>query len=194
MTTRDTSEDTSDPPVRIGHRLRRARQRRQLTIEQLAAATGLTKGFLSQVERDLVSTSVGSLLKICAALDLRVGELFDGDEESGLVRAGERPLVHFGGTGARDELLTPRSQRRIQVLHATVEPGGHSDAEPYPTPTEAQFVHVTGGEFEITIAGETYLLGPGDSLTFSGREQRHWRNPSAAETVELLWVITPSLF
>ena len=181
--------------IEIGGRLRSARQERGLTIEQLAQATGLTKGFLSQVERDLASTSVASLLKICAALGLRVGDLLDEAEESGLVRARERPLLDFGGIGAEDRLLTPRSNRRLQAFHSTVGPGARSgDGAGYPTPTDAQFVHVTKGEFEISIGGETYRLRAGDSLTFGGREPRSWRNPSSSRTAELIWVLTPSLF
>jgi transcriptional regulator with XRE-family HTH domain len=181
--------------IEIGARLRRARQERGLTIDQLAQATGLTKGFLSQVERDLVSTSVASLLKICAALGLRVGDLFDDAAESGLVRAGERRLLDFGGFGAEDRLLTPRSNRRIQAFASRVGPGARSgDGPGYPTPTDAQFVHVTKGEFEITIGGEVFLLRAGDSVTFGGRELRSWRNPSDRRSAELIWVLTPSLF
>jgi transcriptional regulator with XRE-family HTH domain len=180
--------------IEIGTRLRQARQERGLTIDQLAQATGLTKGFLSQVERDLASTSVSSLLKICSVLGLRVGELFD-EPESGLVRAAERPLLDFGGFGAEDRLLTPRSNRRLQAFHSTVGPGARSgDGPGYPTPTEAQFVHVTKGEFEITLGDEVFRLRAGDSLTFGGREPRSWRNPSRSRGAELIWVLTPSLF
>ena len=181
--------------IEIGARLREARRERGLTIDQLAQATGLTKGFLSQVERDLASTSVASLLKICAALGLRVGDLFDDDAESGLVRAGERPLLDFGGIGAEDRLLTPRSNRRLQAFVSRVGPGARSgDGPGYPTPTDAQFVHVTKGEFELTVGGEVFRLRAGDSLTFGGREPRSWRNPSDRRAAELIWVLTPSLF
>src|SRR5262245_34235002 len=137
--------------TRIGPRLREARRRKGLTIDRLAQETGLTKGFLSQVERDLANTSVSSLLRICEALGLRGGELFaDEPEGPALVTAAERPSLEFGGIGATDHLLTPRSNRAIQVIHAVVEPGGNSGAPGgYPTPTDAQFVHVLKGEFEL---------------------------------------------
>ena len=181
--------------IEIGARLRQARRDRGLTIDQLAQATGLTKGFLSQVERDLASTSVSSLMRICGALGLRVGDLLDEREESGLVRAAERPQLDFGGIGAEDRLLTPRSNRKLQAFHSTVGPGARSgDATGYPTPTDAQLVHVTKGEFELTIGGATHRLRAGDSLTFGGREPRSWRNPSSSRTAELIWVLTPSLF
>ncbi|GAA4608846.1 helix-turn-helix domain-containing protein [Actinoallomurus liliacearum] len=190
------SEPASAARPRIGDRLRRARRQRDLTIERLAQETGLTKGFLSQVERDRANVSVASLLRICEVLGVRVGELFD-EEETGLVPADRRPALHFGGTGVRDSLLTPRPNRSIQVLHSTVAPGGNSEEDgdpPYRTRSDAQFIHVTRGSFEITLDGEVFLLRAGDSLTFTGREKKSWRNPSADEDAELLWMLTPSLF
>jgi transcriptional regulator with XRE-family HTH domain len=187
--------DESEAEVQIGRRLREARQQRRLTIDQVARATGLNRGFLSQVERDLATPSVASLLKICAALDIRIGDLFDDRDDSKIVRAGERPSIQFGGVGAHDQLLTPASNRRLQAIYGTLGPGGHSeDGESYRTPTDAQFVHVVKGEFEITLAGEVFRLRAGDSLTFTGREPRSWRNPSRTRSVELIWVLTPSLF
>jgi transcriptional regulator with XRE-family HTH domain len=177
----------------IGGRLRDARKQRGLTIDQLAQATGLTKGFLSQVERDLANTSVSSLLRICGALGIRVGELFDDEDGPVLVRADEAPAIQFGGEGADDRLLSARANRKLQVIHATVAPGGHSGERGYATPSDAQFVHVLRGEFELTLAGEPYRLRAGDSLTFSGREPRAWRNAGRGRA-EVLWVITPSLF
>lgn len=193
MATSDAPDESARPP--IGPRLRRARRERRLTIEQLATATGLTKGFVSQVERDQASVSVASLLRICEALGIRVGDLFE-EEQYGHVPAGSRLPLHFGGTGVRDFLLTPRSNRRLQVIHSTVAPGGTSEEggePPYRTVSDAQFIHVLAGEFEITLDGEAIRLRVGDSLTFTGREARSWRNPGE-EPAELLWMLTPSLF
>jgi transcriptional regulator with XRE-family HTH domain len=195
MATDDPGALAADIRPLVGPRLRRVRQQRRLTIEQVAKATGLTKGFLSQVERDRANVSVASLLRICDVLGIRVGELFD-DDQFGLVPADERLAFHFGGTGVRDFLLTPRSNRRIQVLHSTVAPGGNNEEEgepAYRTISDAQFIHVTKGEFEIILDGEVFRLRTGDSLTFTGRERKTWRNPSGEDT-ELLWMLTPSLF
>jgi transcriptional regulator with XRE-family HTH domain len=178
--------------VQIGRPLREARQRRGLTIDHLANATGLNRGFLSQVERDLATPSVASLLKICGALDVRIGDLFDGRDEPSLIRADERPSLQFGGVGAHDHLLTPAANRQILAIHSALGPGGHSaDDESYRTPTDAQFVHVLKGEFEITLDGKVFRLRVGDSLTFTGREARSWRNPSRTRSVELIWILTP---
>ena len=65
------------PAVLIGAKLRAARKLRSLTLDQVALAAGLTKGFVSRLERDDVSPSVASLVAVCDVLGLRVGELFE---------------------------------------------------------------------------------------------------------------------
>jgi transcriptional regulator with XRE-family HTH domain len=72
--------EPSNVPVAIGSRIRAARQSQRLTIEQVADATGLTKGFLSRVERDLTSPSVASLVTLCQVLSISIGDLFAAPE------------------------------------------------------------------------------------------------------------------
>jgi transcriptional regulator with XRE-family HTH domain len=63
--------------LRVGARLRQLRRERALTIEQVAGATGLTKGFISQLERDTTTPSLSSLARICDALGVRMGDVFE---------------------------------------------------------------------------------------------------------------------
>jgi transcriptional regulator with XRE-family HTH domain len=176
--------------VKIGDRIREARRRRGMSLEQVAATTGLTKGFISQVERNLTSVSVASLVGICNAIGLRIGALFEPARRD-LIRRADRPRINFGGEHVAEFMLTPESQTQIQVIQSHIGPGGGSGAEAYSLNGEAEFVHVVAGELEITVHGDTYLLDAGDSLTFSPRDPHSWRNPSNRETV-VLWVLTPS--
>ena len=110
------------------------------------------------------------------------------------MRAAERPLLDFGGIDAEDRLLTPRSNRRLQAFHSTVGPGARSgDGPGYPTPTEAQFVHVTKGELEITVGGEVFRLSAGDSLTSVDGAGR-LAQPVGPPGRRADRVLTPSLF
>ena len=84
---------TRQPPP-YGARLRAARRARGLTAQQVAAAVGVTKGFIAQIERGEASPSVATLLRICDALGLAVGSLFETPRSARLsfrVRAGMRP-------------------------------------------------------------------------------------------------------
>jgi len=182
---------SSDSAVRIGSRLRAARLGKGLTLGNVAAAAGLTEGFVSKLERDQVSPSVASLVAVCEALGLRVGELFEPPVSS-IVRAGEGALINFGGQKVREYLLSPGSQNYIEVLQSIIEPGGTGGDELYSLDCEIEFVFVTKGEFEVRLGPESFVLQQGDSITFKGREPHTWRNASKTEPCEVLWVLAPA--
>ena len=92
--------------VRIGSRLRAARKAHGYTLEQLASASGLTKGFLSRVERDETSPSVASLLTLCEVMSVDVGSLFSAPDVA-LVRRNAAPAINLGCTGVTEQLMTP---------------------------------------------------------------------------------------
>jgi transcriptional regulator with XRE-family HTH domain len=188
---RRTAKQVTEPTIRIGGRLRATRLSRGLTLGQVAAAAGLTEGFVSKLERDQVSPSVASLVSVCEALGLRVGELFE-PPSSAIVRAGEGAQINFGGQSAREFLLSPGSQSHIEVLHSIVDPGGSGGDELYALDTEIEFVYVLRGRFDIILGPEHFELNQGDAMTFRGREPHTWRNPSTAETAEVLWVLSPA--
>jgi transcriptional regulator with XRE-family HTH domain len=185
-----TTTPVAGAEIKIGAKLRRARRERQLSLEQVANAANLTKGFISQVERDLTSVSVASLVKICNAIGLRIGSLFDPSPRH-LVRQADRLPINFGGQGVVEHLLTPTGQERIQVIESHVSPGGGSGDEAYALSGDAEFVHVIRGELEVEVRGDRYVLREGDSFTFSPRDPHSWCNRSLEETL-VLWVLTPS--
>src|SRR6187200_1784375 len=99
----DLSPPRSAP--RFGSRLRAARRDRGLTAQQVAEAAGVTKGFIAQIERDETLPSVATLLRMCGALGIEVGSLFESPR-SELVRVSDRTRIDFGGSGVIDWLLS----------------------------------------------------------------------------------------
>ncbi len=175
----------------IGGRLRSARQARSLTLQQVADATGLNKGFISRLERDEVSVSVASLVSICDVLGIRVGKLFEAPPTS-LVRADQGRPINFGGSKVREYLLTPGTQTHLQVIHSTLEPGGSGGDQLYTLDCDVEFVYVVRGRLQVVLSGESVLLSAGDAFTFPGREPHTWSNAQAAEECEVLWVLAPA--
>lgn len=176
----------------IGSRLRAARQARALTIEQLAEQVQSTKSHLSRIERDQVSPSVSMLVAICDVLSIDVGELFRASDVQ-VVRAVDAPLIHLGGEGVREVLLSPRLEARVQVIRSTIAAGetGNGGTELYSVNAELDILHVVSGRVSVRFADAEYELGPGDSLTLDGREPHTWRTLDA-EGAELLWVLLPA--
>ena len=177
--------------LRIGPRLRDARLRQGLTIEQVATRTNLTKGFISRIERDLTSPSVSTLVTLCEVLSLPVGELFEA-AKTAVVRRTEAPQVFLTGSGADERLLTPRGQGRLQMIRSVVEPGGTGGPDLYTLNCELEVVHVLKGRLQVQFSEHSELLTVGDAMTFSGREPHTWVNPDHTRTAEVIWVVAPA--
>ena len=109
-----------------------------MSLSKVAERAGVTKGFLSQLERGLSRASLASLRRIADAIGIGLTELLDTGR--GPRDATSAPTVH-GGRGATDVLLTPIGHPPFQVLHATVVPGGHS-AFGVVGERESHFVHI----------------------------------------------------
>jgi transcriptional regulator with XRE-family HTH domain len=172
----------------IGSRLRAVRQERQMTIEHVADGTGLSKGFISRIERDKVSPSVSTLVAICDVLNVMIGDLFISTDAQ-LVRKDETPKINLGGDGAQERLLTPRRESRVQVIRSTIEPGGNGGAELYTVSSEVDVMHVLTGQVQVSFSDGEATLDEGDTITFDGREPHSWRSADGAEVV---WVLVPA--
>jgi transcriptional regulator with XRE-family HTH domain len=182
--------EPSAAPVAIGSRIRAARQAQRLTIEHVADATGLTKGFLSRVERDLTSPSVASLVTLCQVLSISVGDLFTVPETH-LTRRDDGPRISLGGEGIVERLLTARSERRLQIIQAEIEPHGRGESELYAVDCEVDVLHIISGRLTLIMANESFDLQAGDTLSFPGREPHSWINRSN-QPVQALWILVPA--
>jgi len=191
MAVKRSVQHISATSVQIGSRIRAARLAKGLTLEQVAKSAGLTEGFVSKLERDQVAASVASLVGVCQAIGLRVGDLFE-PPSTNIVRSGEGSLVNFGGEKVQERLLTPGHQSHIEVLHSVIEPGGSGGKELYALNCEVEFVFVIEGSIEIQLGPESITLSKGDSLTFKGSEPHTWRNASAAKGCQVVWVMAPA--
>ena len=176
---------------RVGARVRSLRRERGLTIEQLAAATGLTKGFISQLERDRTAPSLASIARICDALGVRLGHIFEHEPEPALVRKHDRPLVN-GRSSTRSHLLSLRDEPRFKAIESEVAPGAGAGDELSSLPGEVEFVYVLDGSLELRIVDETHRLETGDALTYPLSKPHTWRNASDTEPLRVLWLSIPN--
>lgn len=189
--TRRTARPARTALVAIGPRIRAARTGAGLTLEAVADAAGLTKSFVSRLERDQVSPSVASLVAVCDVIGLRVGELFE-QPTTAVVRHGEGTAINFGGTKVEETMLSPGTQRDLQVIRSHIRPGGHGGKDLYALDCAVEFVYVVQGRLVVTLADDSVALGTGDALTFPGREPHTWRNASASDSCDVLWILAPA--
>ena len=177
--------------VRIGSKLRAARKANGYTLDQLAIASGLTKGFLSRIERDETSPSVASLITLCEVMSIEVGSLFTAPEVA-LVRRGEAPAINLGGTVVTEQLMTPRGQAKLQLVHSSIEPGGTGGKDLYTINCQVEVLYVLKGSVDLALSDGSQRLNAGDAMTFSGSEPHSWVNASQTRSAEVIWVLVPA--
>jgi transcriptional regulator with XRE-family HTH domain len=177
--------------VRIGARLRHAREAGRLSLADVEARTGLSKGFLSKVERDASSPSVANLVAICDAIGLAMSELFAVPRTT-LIRHADRPSLEGlpKAAAVRDTLITPEYERQVTVLESVVPAGGSGGDALYTMASECEVCFVLAGEIEVVVEDETFTLGPGDALTFGAAVPHTWRSTGEAR---ILWILAPGL-
>ena len=180
----------NDTP-KVGARVRSLRRERGLTIEQLAAATGLTKGFISQLERDRTAPSLSSIARICDALGVRLSHIFEREPAPALVRRHERPSVD-SYVATDNHLLSSADESRFQAIESHVAPGAGAGDELYSLPGEMEFVYVLEGSLELRVGDETHVLHEGDAITYPLAKPHTWRNASDTDSLRVLWVSVPN--
>lgn len=132
---------------------------------------------VSLIEQDRVSPSVGSLQKILSAFPMTMAEFFTRDmqgRENFVFRADELPDV---GTGNIQYKLVAASRlvRKMSILWEAYEPGTDTGDDLLTHSGEEGGV-IIDGEIELTVAGETHVLGPGDAYYFDSRLPHRFRN------------------
>jgi transcriptional regulator with XRE-family HTH domain len=179
--------------VQLGRKIRDLRLRRGLTVQQLAEASGLSKGFISQVENDRTSPSLATLRDLARALDTSVAYLVVEEEQVPyLVRAHERPRVAVGGNTSRVEVLSAQPKRNLELLLAELPPGmSAGDKRHYHHGEEC--ILCMEGRVSVTCGDHVLVLEAGDSCHYDGRLPHAVENAGTG-TAKILIAITPAQF
>jgi len=179
--------------MHIGRKIRDLRLRRGLTVHQLATASGLSKGFISQLENGITAPSIASLTGLAEVLDTSIAYLVAPDSEAMcVVRRAERRRIEVGGNASRVESLTPSTVRNLDVVMAELPPGlSAGDKKHYHQGEE--FLMCIEGRIRVTCAGQVAELDEGDAAHFDGRAPHAVENVGD-RTARLIIVVTPAAF
>jgi transcriptional regulator with XRE-family HTH domain len=189
--------ERADLAPSIGGVIRRARKQQRLTLQQLAESSELSLSYLSQIERNLLNPSVGTVKRIAVALDLPAGKLMFASESAAsritvaVLRKGQRKTVSFPQSSISYELLTPDLRRRASLLWLTAESGAESGATM--THEGEDVVVVLKGRLDVEVGGTWYELAAGDSIYFNSELPHRWSNRGKV-TAEAIWVSAPPSF
>ena len=176
----------------VGIRIRRLRNVRGLSLAEVSARSGLSAGFLSQIERGISSASIRALARIAEALEAAIGDIFQlkdstEGESSFVSRHEDRKIVAFPEMKASKELLTPfAGVPRLDIYILTMEPGGTSGEQPFSHSGQEAGLIIQGG-IELIVDGQKAILGEGDSFRFASSRQHQYRNAGSV-VAKAIWV------
>ncbi len=178
--------------MEIGVKIKQLRLQRGLTQEELAARTELTKGFISQLERDLTSPSIATLMDILAALGTDVAGFFRESQEEQVVYSADDMFVKEEADGSTIQWLVTNAQKNaLEPILVTI-PAGLSLAEDDPHEGE-EFGYVLSGSVTLVLGTKRYRIKKGGSFYFRPTRLHYLINSGKVES-RVLWVSTPPSF
>ena len=179
--------------MQLGRKIRDLRLRRGLTVQQLAEASNLSKGFISQVENDRTSPSLATLRDLAHALETSVAYLVvEEDQVPYVVRRDERPRVQVGGNTSKVEVLSAQPKRNLELLMAELPPGISAGDKRHSHHGE-ECVLVLEGRVRLTCGEHVLVLDAGDSCHYDGRVP-HAAENCGTTTARIVISITPAAF
>jgi len=189
--TRQTETVAIERDAELGGRIHEFRSERGLTLAGLAARVGVTRSFLSSVERGIAYPSIMVLRSIAAALEIPVFLLFTGRESNGIVvRKRQRKMIRHPNAPYSYELVSPDVQHRMEMIIMRLRPG----ADPAPRAHEGEeCALVLKGHVVLTIGGIDYELNEGDSIYYNAGLP-HRARVIGEEEAEVVSAITPPSF
>jgi transcriptional regulator with XRE-family HTH domain len=150
----------------LGARIRTTRTQKGITLQEIADRTGLSKGFLCQLENDKSSPSIQALEKIASALGVPMAFLFLTQEQQiHVVRAGERQY-HYGPDNLRVQLLSG-NRRALTMMLIEFPPGTATGGEGHAHDGE-ECHFVLEGAVRATQGDQQVILQAGDSFHWNG--------------------------
>lgn len=182
----------TDRSPRVGAMIRARRKQLHLTLQALSAAANVSVGYLSQVERDHATPSLGTLAGIARALDVGMDYFIATPPiESALTRNGQRPAFSVAGSSILYERIgADFAGNVLSSFILTIPPGYASETISH---EGEEIVYILEGELIVRVDDEAMVLRVGDGFHFRGNRPHAWSNSGPGQT-RLLWTGTVALF
>ena len=179
--------------MQIGNKLKELRIMKGLTQEELADRAELTKGFISQVERDLTSPSISTLVDILQCLGSDLKDFFNDAEEEQIVFH-ESDFFEKIDDDLHNKIkwIIPNAQKNImEPILLTLSPGGST----YPDNAHEgeEFGYILSGSILIHIGKKVYRAKKGEAFYFTP-DRAHFIKADARLGATLIWVSSPPSF
>ena len=177
--------------IDVGNHLKAVRTMYGLSQRELAKRAGVTNGTISLIEQNRVSPSVSSLKKVLDGIPMSLAEFFTLDLQSDpQVFYAKDELTDIGEGDISFRLVAAkRPNRALSVMHGRYTPGADTGEDTLSNKGEEGGI-VLSGNIELTVGGQTRILGPGDAYYFLSTVPHRFRNPGS-EPCEIFSACTP---
>lgn len=179
--------------MQIGEKIRLLRMEKQLTQEELANRCELSKGFISQVENDLTSPSIATLIDILDILGTNLPDFFSDTKEEKVTFI-EADMFEKNDIDLKYSLmwLIPNAQKNImEPILITIESGGqYIEEEPH---DGEEFGYILSGSINLHLGKKKYKLKKGDSFYYKAKSTHYLANTSKSKA-KVIWISTPPSF
>jgi len=179
--------------MNIGEKIKELRLRHQLTQEELADRAELSKGFISQLERDLTSPSIATLVDLlqCLGTDLK-GFFSDSEDTQVVFHKTDYFVKEDDESGNSIEWVVPNAQKNeMEPILLTLAAGGKTSV--YNPHQGEEFGYVLKGKILINKGRESYRAKKGESFYFAATSEHYIENVGSGEA-KIIWVSSPPSF
>ena len=179
--------------MQIGDKIKRMRIEKGLTQEELANRCELSKGFISQLENDLTSPSIATLIDILEILGTNLKEFFSDDKDEKITYKYE-DMFETENHDLKYKLmwLVPNAQKNeMEPIMITLDPGGkYTEEEPH---EGEEFGYVLSGTITLHLGDKSYKVKKNESFYIKPRSN-HYISNSGKTSAKVIWISTPPSF
>ena len=175
----------------IGKKLKELRLQNELTLGDLASRSELTKGFLSQVERNLTTPSIATLADIVEALGSNLSEFFHEEEEKQIVFSKQDFFVDEQEDYQIEWVIPNAQKNQMEPIVLTLHP--HGKSQKMLSYQGEEFGYVLKGAITIVQGNKKYKVKAKETFYMSGDKSHPLYNHGNSEE-KVLWVTTPPMF
>ena len=179
--------------MKIGEKIKRLRMQHNLTQEELADRCELSKGFISQVERELTSPSIATLVDILESLGTNLADFFsDAPPEKIVFTQDDVAVKSYSKLKSEGEWIVARAQKNaMEPILVHLEPGGKTDFD-HPHDGE-EFGYVLKGQIFLHLGSNKAKVRKGEAFYFASKAG-HYISNAGKRPATVLWVSTPPSF
>lgn len=179
--------------MKIGSKIRSLRIEKQLTQEELANRCELSKGFISQLENDITSPSIATLVDILEILGTNLPEFFNENKDEKVTYKYD-DMFETENEDLKYKLmwLIPNAQKNaMEPIMLTLEPfGRYLEEEPH---EGEEFGYILSGSIYLHLGDKKYKVKKGESFYFKSKVNHYVSNPNKT-AAKLIWISTPPSF